>query len=134
MKEQSGRHLAEEIISHFPDAALAYEIARELAPHLPLRNLEALTERELRIRGERFPTEALEGQLPKDIFPIESERDLARKVSAAVKVGTAQIARGVTFRTESVRKFAERVLAAEAGAQIPSGYFGGSSVFGEKRK
>lgn len=130
--------LMELVIDHNPEARAVHELARQLAPMLPIKSLDALAEnmKSLKLAGLSVPVALFADQIAPEAFPIDDPRDLVWKLSGAVHIGmTEGQARQSVLNGETALLLA-RMQETVPGrrAPTPSGYFTGPSMFGTAPK
>jgi hypothetical protein len=83
------RSLETLVIREHPGARTTHEIAYQLTEILPIRSHEDfIRQARIAVGGEEIPAKMLGPLLPEELFPIEDESDLVRKIAAAVRVAT----------------------------------------------
>jgi hypothetical protein len=77
------------VIREHPGARTTHEIAYQLSEILPIQSHEDFVRQaRVAVGGKEIPAKYLGPLLPAELFPIEDEADLVRKVAAAVRVAT----------------------------------------------
>lgn len=122
-----------------PEAALAHEIGLQIRELLPLESLDDLEKKlngeRLTVGGEYLEVRSLRPYVPEQLFPVTDERDLAVKVTAAVRTALREAGTpgpGGTVPAGPVRTSLARTAARVAGSETGVGYFDDGSILGGK--
>ena len=135
MAKKKGNGLERIVIEHNAEARITHQVALQLVDHLPIASLEKLTAMvsDIVVENHRIPLAVFAPFIAEEIFPIDREEDLVRKLSAATRMAIAMAKEG-TIRNPTVN-----ALLAGLGAEpdrrpaIPAGHFSGPSIYGSKR-
>lgn len=78
------------VVDEVDDARDVYQLAEQLAPHLPIKSLDELVRatdgRQLRFRDAPFEVESVRPQLPGIAFPVEDLAGLVEKLGLLVRI------------------------------------------------
>lgn len=138
-QNRSDGTLETELLNAHPETALAYELARQLQPLLPLESLEQLRDRlgkdSLQVGDRALPLALLENAVPPDAFPVTDEQDLAVKLTGAVRMGMQILGDRVRSGTPFGNAEVEGVVRSAVGQLPPPpvGVFTGPSLFGSRQ-
>lgn len=130
------RELHALVIQHNAQARMTFQLARQLAAHLPIGSFDKLGVilKDVTVDNHRLPLELFAPHASEALFPIKSADDLVRKLSAAVRMGLAQGQRGgaALVAPPPVLTLLEDAQGVELGrrAPIPAGHFTGPSIYG----
>jgi hypothetical protein len=137
-KRRDDYTLMELVIDHNPEARATHELARQLAPMLPIKSLDHLAEqmKSLKLSGLSVPVAMFGDQIAPEVFPIEDPRDLIWKLSGAVRIGMVEGKAHASVLSTDTAVLLARMSETVPGrrAPIPSGYFTGPSMFGTAPK
>jgi hypothetical protein len=130
--------LEKALLNAHPETALAYEVARQLQPILPLESLAQLRDRlgrdTLQVGDQTLPLALLENAVPPEAFPVTDEQDLAVKLTSAVRMGLQilgdRVRTGVPFGNAEVEGVARSAM--RQPPPPPVGVFMGPSLFGSR--
>jgi hypothetical protein len=88
-QDYSEAELLKLVVEEFDEARDAFQLASQLAPHLPIRSLEELvkaTEGKLQFRDVVFDPASFETQIPEMAFPIVDLPGLVQRVGYLIRI------------------------------------------------
>lgn len=137
--QESEQSLEQLVIEANPGAQVTYEIAKQLVQELPLSSSEQLREclgeRGLEIGRAVVSADQILFVLSEDAFPVRDAKELVTKVAAAIRTGVEIMMQTgqIPMDEEQTKLLMTLALEPRNRAEVATGYFGGPSLFGEKR-